>query len=82
VLDTPGLYVDAQLQHRGHFLEIEHEIYQTTTVESSRLILSRTPARLPKRALSLGRDNAYVLRELLGYSEERIEALAASGALE
>lgn len=82
VVDTPGLYADLQLQHRGHFIEIDHEMYQTTTVESSRLLLSRTPARVPERALSLGRDTDYVLRELLDYPEERIAALREAGALD
>jgi benzylsuccinate CoA-transferase BbsF subunit len=82
VLDTPALYADPQLEHRGHYIEIEHEMYQTSTVESSRLLLSRTPARRPERALTVGRDNGFVLRELLGYSGEKIDALRRSGALE
>ena len=80
-LDTPGLFADSQLQHRGHFIEIGHDIYPTTTIESSRLRLSRTPARNPERALSLGRDNRYVLETILDYTPERIAALAARGVL-
>jgi crotonobetainyl-CoA:carnitine CoA-transferase CaiB-like acyl-CoA transferase len=80
-LDTPGLFADPQLQHRGHFIEIAHDIFPATTIESSRLRLSETPARRPERALSLGRDNRYVLETLLGYSPERIADLAARGVL-
>jgi crotonobetainyl-CoA:carnitine CoA-transferase CaiB-like acyl-CoA transferase len=80
-LDTPGLFADPQLQHRGHFIEIAHGIFPATTIESSRLRLSETPARRPERALSLGRDNRYVLETLLGYSPERIAELAAHGVL-
>jgi crotonobetainyl-CoA:carnitine CoA-transferase CaiB-like acyl-CoA transferase len=80
-LDMPGLFADRQLRHRGHFIEIAHDIYSTTTIESSRLHLSRTPARHPERALSLGRDNRYVLETILGYSCERIADLAARGVL-
>ncbi|MBW2275632.1 MAG: CoA transferase [Deltaproteobacteria bacterium] len=80
-LDTPGLYADPQLRHRGHFIEIAHDIYGTTTVESSRLRLSRSPARTPERALSLGRDNRHVLESLLGYSPARVAELEAAGAL-
>ncbi len=80
-LDTPGLFTDPQIQHREHFIEIEHDIYPTTTVENSRLCLSRTPARRPERALSFGRDNRYVLETMLGYSPERIAELAANGVL-
>ena len=80
-LDTPGLFADPQLQHRGHFIEIAHDLYPTTTIESSRLLLSRTPAREPERALSLGRDNRSVLETLLGYSPERVADLAERGVL-
>ena len=79
--DMPGLFADPQLRARGHFIEIAHDIYPSTTIESSRLRLSRTPARTPERALSLGRDNGYVLEAILGYSSERIADLEAAGAL-
>jgi crotonobetainyl-CoA:carnitine CoA-transferase CaiB-like acyl-CoA transferase len=79
--DMPGLFADPQLQGRGHFIEIAHDIYPSTTIESSRIRLSRTPARTPERALSLGRDNRYVLESLLGYSAERIADLEAGGAI-
>ncbi|MDP6978059.1 MAG: CoA transferase [Myxococcota bacterium] len=80
-LDTPALFEDPQLQHRGHFVEIAHDIYQTTTIESSRLRLSRSEARTPERALTLGRDNRLVLEEILGYPTERIADLEARGVL-
>jgi len=81
VLDTPGLFACPQLQHRGHFVEIAHDIYGTTTIESSRLCLSRAPARVPERALGFGRDNRHVLESILGYPPERIAELAARGVL-
>ncbi|MCP5066408.1 MAG: CoA transferase [bacterium] len=80
-LDTPGLFSDPQLRHRGHFIEIPHDIYPTTTIESSRVQLSRSVARKPERALTLGRDNHKVLEELLGYSDERIASLEQQGVL-
>jgi crotonobetainyl-CoA:carnitine CoA-transferase CaiB-like acyl-CoA transferase len=80
-LDMPGLFADPQLLHRGHFIEIAHHIFPSTTIESSRLVLSKTPARVPERALSLGRDNHRILSELLAYSEERIAELDAQGVL-
>ena len=81
VTDTPGLFEDAQLLHRGHFVEVPHEIFPSTTVESSRLVLSRSPERTPGSALSFGRDNRAVLEGILGYAPERIAALAARGVL-
>ena len=80
-LDMPGLFADSQLLHRGHFIEIAHDVFPSTTIESSRLSLSRSPAKVPERALSLGRDNTRVLSELLGYSGERIAELDEHGVL-
>jgi crotonobetainyl-CoA:carnitine CoA-transferase CaiB-like acyl-CoA transferase len=80
-LDTPGLHADPQLQHRDHFIEVAHEIFPTSWVESTRLLLSETPARRPDRALHFGRDNREVLEEILGYAPERIAELAERGVL-
>lgn len=76
------LYSDPQLQHRGHFVQLTHPKYETTTVEGSRFRLSRTPANITGSATTIGRDNQYVLEELLGYNEERITELVAAGVLE
>jgi crotonobetainyl-CoA:carnitine CoA-transferase CaiB-like acyl-CoA transferase len=81
VLDMPGLYADAQLRHRGHWLAIPHPTHGSVTIESARFRLSRTPARVPPRAVSFGCDNRHVLGDLLGFSPEQIAALQAAGAL-
>ncbi len=81
VLDMPGLFACPQLQHRGHFVEIAHALYGTTTVESSRLRFSRASARVPECAIGFGRDNRTVLESILGYPPERIAELAARGVL-
>jgi len=80
-LDTPGLFTDPQLQHRGHFVEIPHDIYPSTTIESSRLKLCHATARTPDGAITLGRDNHLVLDSLLGYTPERIAELEERGVL-
>jgi crotonobetainyl-CoA:carnitine CoA-transferase CaiB-like acyl-CoA transferase len=81
VMDTKDLYGCPQLRHRNHYQDIACELYQSTTVESSRMVLSESPARLPESALYYGRDNRYVLETILGYSPEQIAALAAEGVL-
>ena len=81
VVDTVGLYACPQMQHRGHWIEAEHSIYQTTFIESGRLKLSALAPLKPKAAIQLGRDNDYVLKEILGYGEETIAALKEKGAL-
>ena len=82
VQNSVALCRDAQLLHRGHFVQLSHPVHGTTTVEGSRFHLSRTPARVAGGAPTFGRDNEWVLREVLGYDDERITALVAAGALE
>ena len=81
VLDTATLYACPQMQHRAHWIECEHSIYQTTFVESGRLQLSALEPQRPKAAIHFGRDNEAVLKGILGYSAERIAALGEKGAL-
>lgn len=44
--------------------------------------LSETPAKIVSPAPRLGEDTAFVLSRMLGYSADRIDALAQAGALE
>ncbi len=81
VLDTTTLYECPQMQHRGHWIECEHSIYQTTFVESGRLKLSELEARKPKAAIHFGRDNELVLQGMLGYGEEKFAELGKKGVL-
>ncbi|MBI5948926.1 MAG: CoA transferase [Chloroflexi bacterium] len=73
---------DPQLQHRGHFVTLDHPIHGKTVVEGSRHRLSRTPAVVHTCAPTLGRDTFEVLGTILGYDADRIAELAAAGALE
>lgn len=82
VQNSQELYRDPQLTHRGHFVQLPHEVHGTTTVEGSRFKLSRTPAGVERAGPTFGRDNQYVLETILGYSQERIADLAAAGVLE
>jgi len=82
VQDSADCAADPQLQHRNHFAELQHPTQVKSVVEGARVILSRTPARAPQVAPMMGADNDVVLRQLLGYSDERIVELVASGALQ
>ena len=73
---------DPQLMHRGHFVELPHDIHGTTTVEGSRARLSRTPAKIERAGPTFGQHNQHILETILGYSQERIAELAAAGVLE
>ena len=82
VKSSREIIVDPQLLHRNHFVEIPNSAGKPTTVEGSRSRLSRTPAQVGGLAPTLGRDNEYVLKEILGYSDERVSELVIAGALE
>jgi crotonobetainyl-CoA:carnitine CoA-transferase CaiB-like acyl-CoA transferase len=81
VLNSADLATDVQLLHRRHFVEVAHPTAERSVVEASRFALSRTPARRPEVAPTLGADNQRVLAEILGYDEERISEVVISGAL-
>lgn len=82
VQDSAACFADPQLQHRNHFVELAHPTQGKSVVEGARVVFGRTPAGRPQVAPTMGADNDAVLRELLGYADERIVELAASGALQ
>jgi crotonobetainyl-CoA:carnitine CoA-transferase CaiB-like acyl-CoA transferase len=73
---------DPQLITRGHFVRLPHSLMGETVFESARYELSETPAVYARSAPTFGRDNALVLRDLLGYDAARIAALEAAGILQ
>ena len=70
---------DPQMVHRGHFVEVNHSTLGKTVVEGPRAHLSRTPARVRAAAPSLGEHNQHVLEKILGYDDDKITDLVASG---
>ncbi len=82
VQDSADCFADPQLQHRGHFVELRHPTQGQSIVEGARVLFERTPAVRPTVAPTMGADNDHVLRQILGYDDERIVELAASGALQ
>jgi len=81
VQNSADCIADPQLRHRGHFIPVTHPTHGTVVLEGSRFQLSRTPATLPATAPTIGADNEMVLREILGYDEDRVTALVAAGVL-
>ena len=82
VQNSPELVIDPQLLHRGHFVELKHPEGGTTVVEGSRIQLSRTPACVGGPAPTFGCDNETVLKDILGYDDEKIAEIIIAGALE
>jgi crotonobetainyl-CoA:carnitine CoA-transferase CaiB-like acyl-CoA transferase len=81
VQDAEDLVRDPQLAARGHFIEIPHPDGGTTAIEGPRAVLSESPARPGRDVPTLGRDNDWVLRTILGYDDARITEVAIGGGL-
>ncbi len=79
---TEDAVMDPQFLHRGHFVRLQRSDGTPSVVEASRFVLSETPARTVSVAPFIGQHTVTVLRDMLGYSAERIEALRAAGALQ
>jgi crotonobetainyl-CoA:carnitine CoA-transferase CaiB-like acyl-CoA transferase len=76
------LVADPQLNHRGTHVILEHpeigpHIYQPPPYQ-----LSRTPAELLMPAPCIGQHNEYILKDVLGMSDEEVADLIAAGGLE
>ena len=82
VSGSADVSVDPQLAAREHFIEVAHPELGPVVVENSRMRFSETPAVVARPGPTLGQDNDYVLRELLGMEDEEITALLIAGALD
>jgi crotonobetainyl-CoA:carnitine CoA-transferase CaiB-like acyl-CoA transferase len=82
VQNTAECVTDPQLCHREHFVRVPHALYGYSWAEQYGFRLTRTPGG-PRRAGPMwGEHNDMVLREILGYDDDRIAELAMAGALE
>ena len=81
VQNSADCLADPQLQHRGHFITLDHPVHGSTTIEAAKARMSATPARYRTSAPPWGRDNDQVLRQILNYDDEKIAQLAIADAL-
>jgi len=82
VNDCRDLFEDAQLQHRGHFQYLDHPEMGPYASDRSEMNFSLTPGKLDRPAPLMGQHNEYVLRELIGVSEDDFQSLVSDGVLE
>lgn len=76
------LLVDPQMQHRGHFVYMEHAEVGRHPVQRSEFRLSRAAAEHRWPAPNIGQHTVQVCREMLGMAEADIKALIAEDVLE
>jgi crotonobetainyl-CoA:carnitine CoA-transferase CaiB-like acyl-CoA transferase len=73
---------DPQLQHRGHFVYMEHPEVGRHPVQRSEFRLSRVAAEHRWPAPNIGQHTVQVCKEILGMSEDEIQALIGADVLE
>jgi benzylsuccinate CoA-transferase BbsF subunit len=76
------LLADAQLQHRGHFVYMQHPEVGRHPVQRSEFRLSRATAEHRWPAPNIGQHTVQVCRDILGMSEDEINALIEADVLE
>ena len=73
---------DPHLQERGFFRQVLDGQGVSRTIEGAPYILSRTPGGPSRGAPEFGADQTYVLREILGMSDEELADCAIAGVFE
>jgi benzylsuccinate CoA-transferase BbsF subunit len=82
VQTSQDLFEDPQLQHRGHFVFLEHPEVGHHPVQRSEFRLSHAPGEFRSPAPRLGQHTMQVCKEILKMSEDEITALTEAGILE
>jgi benzylsuccinate CoA-transferase BbsF subunit len=72
---------DPQTKYRNMFPELDHPALGKHHAVASPFIMSKVPCEV-RRCPLLGEHNEYVLKELLGMSDDEISGLVIDGALE
>jgi len=79
VLTIPELVADPHLNERAFWEDVTHLESGTWKTEAPAWRFSRTPAHARLPAPAFGEHNDYVLRELLGLSDDEVAALERDG---
>ena len=82
VADMADVENDAQLRARGHYWPTRHPVIGDVDWNGPSWHLSDTPLYPSQPAPTLGQHNGHVYRELLGFSDEEVAELVASGVME
>ena len=80
-LRASDFYADPNLVAREFFIELDHGAIGTMTFDGPVTLFSATPARPWRAGPMVGEHTQQVMSEILGFSDEEITALAATGAL-
>ena len=79
--DLEGVFADPQVRERGTVVQFDHPEIGAVSCLASPMRLSATPVRYGHRPAMLGEHTRQTLRDLLGLSDQAIDALQATGAI-
>lgn len=82
VSSMADLFSDPQLDARQEWRPVDHPVQGRIHAHAPPFLLRGTPPELNRPAPCLGADNAYVLGEIIGLSNDEIEELARQGVLD
>ena len=80
-LRARDFYADPNLVAREFFIELDHGAIGPMTFDGPVTLFSATPARPWRAGPLVGEHTQQVMSEILGFSDDKITALAATGAL-
>jgi len=81
ILSVPEVMAHPHMQQRGIVQTVTDRAFGDVKIPGAPLRYSQYPERLDLQASFLGEHNEEILREQLGYSEEKIAELSAAGIL-
>jgi benzylsuccinate CoA-transferase BbsF subunit len=82
VADFGDLHQDPQLAHRGHFEPHTNPVVGPGLYERNGFRLAACPSGYDRSGPTLGQDNDWILRDVLGLGSDEIQALQQTGAVE
>ena len=72
---------DPQLKERRHFRRLPHKVMGMRAWNAPAYILSKTPNHIWKAGATLGEDNEFVYKEILGYNDDDIADFLVEGVI-
>jgi len=81
VEDFDGLFADPQLLQRGMFEKVNHPVYGNIDLCGFPIKMSEAELKVLSGCPELGHDTEIVLKELLGYSNTKIDRLRKRGVI-
>jgi benzylsuccinate CoA-transferase BbsF subunit len=82
VVQTPEeLLSDPQMKHRKHHRVLKHPVIGDHSYHAPAYVLSETPCEINRAAPTLGQDNDYVYKEILGLTDDDIADMLAEGVI-